>query len=342
MILEPSKTSFDAGASTFSCAFIDEEDSGITYLYYTGAKDTEWTHAAIGLAVSKDGESFRKIAELNPLVDGRKGGFNSKESVTPAVVRISNHYYMFFAGSSSTSKFLPYGRRIGVAYADDPLGPWEVLGVIAKPESYWEGWSIDLGPNVVKLGEREVLLFYSNVNNKTPFDIIPSPRNWFRYMGISMGILKVKRSIGILKVRIKSPRSIEATKYEGNPLKHLNGPKESPNASLFCPGYLSLNNKHFLLPTISNYSIGFPYRQYIGLVSDNNPYFKNAETVSVLIDGPKEKKDILPHSRSEIALDTPCPVVKEDGIYLYYSVMDRHDGIWKTALSIIDRQSFAN
>jgi len=87
---------------------------------------------------------------------------------------------------------------------------------------------------------------------------------------------------------------------------------------------------------MSTYSVGFPFHQYIGLVVDDNPYFENAKKISVLINGPSEKKDIIPNIMSEIALDTPSPIIRDDKIYLYYSVMDRQDSIWKTALSIID------
>jgi hypothetical protein len=322
VILAPSKRGFDAGASTFICAYKDQEDPDVTYIYYSGAKDRTWSHTAIGVAISDDGKHFRKLEKVNPLIDGGNRQFNSKESVTPAVVRISNYYYMFFAGSAS-----PYRRKIGVAYAGDPRGPWEILKVIAKPEKYWEGWSIDLGPTVVKLGERDVLVFYSNVNNKSPFNLLFGPR--YR-----------RRSIGILKIKILGQKSVEALKYEGNPLTLLNGLKGKPNESLFCPGYLSINKKHFLLPTMSIYSIGFPYQQYIGLITGESPFFKCNKTISVLIDGPTEKTNILPEIKSEIALDTPSPIITEDVIYLYYSVMDRYDGVWKTALTAIDKNSF--
>jgi hypothetical protein len=327
VILDPSRAGFDAGAATFGCIFADEDDPGNLYLYYSGAKDTKWTHAAIGLALSRNGKDFRKLGE--PLVDGQRGQFNSKESLTPAVVRLSNYYYMFFAGSKETSRPLHYRRVIEVAYSSDLKGPWEVCGIIAKPRSIWEGWSIDLGPSIVKLSEEEVLVFYSNVDNKALFNILFGPRFWHRY-------------IGILKVKIRSPRSFEALRYEQNPLRHLNAPKGYPNESLFCPGYFSLGHKHFLLPSMSTYSVGFPYRQYVGLAIDDNPYFKNAKNISVLVDGPKEKKEILPYSKSEIALDTPSPIIMDDKLFLYYSVMDRLDGVWKIALVIFNKKSFEN
>lgn len=42
----------------------------------------------------------------------------------------------------------------------------------------------------------------------------------------------------------------------------------------------------------------------------------------------------MPNIKSQIALDTPCPIIKEGKLYLYYAVMDRADKIWKTALTI--------
>ncbi|MCW4033037.1 MAG: hypothetical protein NWF08_06550 [Candidatus Bathyarchaeota archaeon] len=330
IILGKQEKDFDTSSSTYGCVFIDEEDPNTTYYYYSKAKDKKWSHVSIELAISNDFKQFRKLTELNPLIDGKKGKFNSRESATPAVVRLRNHYYMFFSGSSSVPVgSFHYGRKIGVAIADDPRGPWEVIGVIAKPEKYWEGLSIDLGPSVVKINDSEVLLYYSNINNKIPLHLLFDHRYWHR-------------SIGLLKVTIESPRSIKGLKHEGNPLKHLNGPKGSPHESIFCPGCFKLDNKYYLLPTMSTYSVGFPFHQYIGLVTDANPYFENAGRISVLINGPDEKRKIIPNIKSEIALDTPSPIVIEDKIYLYYSVMDRQDGIWKTALSIIDMQSFKN
>lgn len=327
IILGKPKNGINSGSTTYGCVFLDEEDPNTAYYYYSKVKDKKWSHVSIELATSNDFIHFQELAELNPLIDGKKGEFNSRESATPAVVRLKNHYYMFFSGSSS----LPigsfhYGRKIGVAISDDPRGPWEVLGVIAKPEEYWEGLSIDLGPSVVRTSDDEVLLYYSNINNKIPLHLLFDHRYWHR-------------SIGILKVKIESPRSVKGLKHERNPLRHLNGSKGSPNESVFCPGYFKLDKMYYLLPTMSTYSVGFPFHQYIGLVVDDNPYFKNTEKISVLINGPDEKKDIIPNIKSEIALDTPSPLIRGNKMYLYYSIMDRQDGIWNTALSILDISS---
>jgi hypothetical protein len=332
-ILEPSKGEFDAGGSGFGCAYVDEDDPGTTYLYYTGARDTGWSHSAIGLAVSKDSEHFRKEIELNPIIDGEKGQFNARESLTPVVVRVGNHYYMLFAGSCyifQRHKFdLWHGRRIAIACADDPRGPWRILKVVAKPDLRWEGWSIDLGPTVAKLGQDEILVYYSNVNCKNPLSI-PFPRGYLR------------RSLGILRLKIRSPSSVTCEKYFGNPLKHLNGVTGSPGESLFCPGYLLVKDRHFLIPTMSTYSMVSPPPQYIGLITGESPYFSDrADAVSVLVDGSAERTSIL-NTRSQICLDTPSPIVKEDTVHLYFAAADRSNEVWKTCLTTLSLSTFQN
>ena len=96
IILKPSKNSFDEGSSAFICAFVDSEEPKTTYLYYSGAKNTKWNQAGIGLAISNNGLNFKKFTKSNPLIECEKGKFNSRNSITPAVVRLRNHYYMFF------------------------------------------------------------------------------------------------------------------------------------------------------------------------------------------------------------------------------------------------------
>jgi len=91
---------------------------------------------------------------------------------------------------------------------------------------------------------------------------------------------------------------------------------------------------------MSTYSVGFPYKQYIGIMDINNDPFlnrSNRNDIFVLLDGPKEKQELLPNIKSEIALDSPSPVYRDDKIYLYYSVTDRHDNVGKIALSIFDK-----
>ena len=41
----------------------------------------------------------------------------------------------------------------------------------------------------------------------------------------------------------------------------------------------------------------------------------------------------LAEAKSEIALDTAAPVMGKEKMWLYYSAMDRHDGVWKICLS---------
>jgi len=319
VILDASHGRFDSGAATFETVFIDEEDPDTIYMFYTGAEDTRWSHSSIGLATSTDGINFRKAAELNPILENQKPSFCSKGARTPAVARVGNHFYMILTGIPSSWK----GRRIGVAYADDPRGPWKIIRELIRPEKYWEGNDIDLGPCVSKINESELIVYYSNVSNKWRARLLFGPHY-------------LLRKIGILKLKITSPSSIEAYRYEGNPLKHLNGPKGSWNESLFCPGHLEIQDTHYLFPAASTYSTGFPYKKYIGMVTDSSPYFQEPQQTSILINGPKEKNKIMPTIRSEIALDTPCPLIRKNKLFLYYAVMDRSDSIWRTALTIFN------
>jgi hypothetical protein len=216
-----------------------------------------------------------------------------------------------------------HNRRLGIAVADQPIGPWKFLRQLIEPTRHWEGNDIDLGPGVFSLNEKEHLLFYSNVSNKAFLDLVPWPRYWHR-------------QVGILTLQISQEEKIKAERCYRNPLGHLNGQRGSWNESVFCSGYFQLQDKHYLLPATSTYSIGFPYGQYNGLVEDSSPFFENPTAKKILIDGPNEKNNIIPDIKSEIALDLPSPLLRTSSneLWLYYSVMDRADGVWKTALSI--------
>lgn len=317
IILDVSGSGFDAAAATFGTLYYDEDNPKEYLLLYTGASDIKWSRTSLGLATSSDGLSFSKLGE--PVLSCEE--LNFKEIVTPTVFRVGNYFYMAFAGR-------PFGkgRRICLAYSDDPKGPWSFIRVIAEPEYLWEGNNIDLGPSTVKVDENEVLIYYSNVDNKL-LEKVLRPRYW-------LSPVFWLRRIGILKLKINSPKNVEVYKFKCNPLKQLNGPKGSWNESLFCPGVLKLGDNYYLFPSASTYSIGFPYKQYIGMAVDSTPYFTTPRLIEILIDGPREKEQILPNIRSEIALDTPAPIIVDGKLYLYYAVMDRADGLWKTALTI--------
>jgi hypothetical protein len=309
VILEPSNQGFDVAASTFGCLFSGAEDKNY-YLYYTGSIDTKWSKTSIGVARSHDGVKFVKYSG-NPVISV------GNTSVTPAVFKAKGRYWMVFAFKPDQKQ----GRRLGIAAADGPLGPWEFIKQLIQPELFWEGNDIDVGPSAASLSGEDHLVFYSNVSNKRFLNLIAIPR--YRH-----------RRIGILQLKISGSKDIKLVRWHKNPLSHLNGKKGSWNESLFCPGYFSRGKKHFLLTAASTYSVGFPYKQYIGLVVDSTPFFETPNNKNILINGSKEKKAILPNIKSEIALDSPSPLIRENELWLYYSIMDRADGIWKSALSI--------
>jgi len=325
VVLDVSRGEFDKGATAMGSIFLNIGDTNKWYLFYTGAVDTKWSRTNIGLATSKNGIEFVKNSE-DPLLEADHGHFPCTQALNPAVVRVNNRFYMIFSGKFvSTSS-----RKLGIAYADDPKGPWQTIGELIKPTYFWEGRNIDNGCSVVKLDDETLLLYYSSLMSPKTYDVFSFLRRY------------PIRRIGILKVRIHgtSPSEIEAMRFSGNPLKHLNGHKSSWHESVFCPGYVKLNNTHYLFPAASTYSVGFPYKQYIALVTSCSPYFNPQETSkpAKLIDGPLEKTKIIPDIKGEIALDTPSPYfdAENNKLFLYYSAADRVNGIWKTALTTFD------
>jgi len=324
IILDVSPRGFDAKGASFGSVFACEDDPKRVFLFYSGAQNSQMLQSTIGLAVSTNGLRFRKEGKTS-ILEGSPGSFCYAQALTPAVTRIRNRFYMIFSGKSSSES----SRRIGIACGDDPKGPWHILGEILKPTHLWEGVHIDNGPTLVKLDETTFLIFYSNVTTHHKLDI---PAYLRRYP---------IRRIGIAKIRIRGPSlsQIEANKLSTNPLKHLNGARGSWNESVFCPGYLQLNEMHCLIPAASTYSTGFPYKQYIGIVSHKTPFFNKSQThIQKLIDGPSEKSQIIPGIKSEIALDSPSPLLikEKNKLFLYYSVADRADYVWKIALTTFD------
>ena len=327
IVLSVSSNGFNRGSVAFGSAFIDDNDPSNIFFFYSGAQDTLWSHSAIGLAVSNDGFKFKKIGS-SPILEGDAQSFCSGEAMTPAVTRVGNRFYMVFSGRPSRKA----SRRIGIAYADDLKGPWRLLGEILKPTQVWEGVHLDNGPTLVKLDETSFLIFYSNLASNSKLDIFAFLRRY------------PIRRIGIAKVRIRGPSlsQIEAYKLSTSPLKHLNGARGDWNESVFCPGYFQLNGMHHMVPAASTYSVGFPYRQYIGIASSNTPYFNKSHTyIEKLIDGPSEKSKIMPNIKSQICLDSPSPLLVKNKrkLFLYYSVADRADYVWKIALTTFDLQN---
>jgi hypothetical protein len=323
IVLDVSSSGFDRCSVDFGSIFVDENDPGTIFLFYSGTRDAQWSHSALGLALSNDAFKFRKISD-NPILEGNSQSFNHRETLTPVITRVGNRFYMVFSGRRSSNK----SRRIGIAYADDPKGPWHILGEILKPTHVWEGVHLDNGPALVKLDETSFLIFYSNLDN-SQFDIFAFLRRY------------PLRRIGIAKVRIQGPSlsQIEVYKLSTNPLKHLNGARGDWNESVFCPGYFQLNGMHYMVPAASTYSVGSPYKQYIGIASNNTAYFNKACTnIEKLIDGPSEGSEIIPNIKSQICLDSPSPLLikEKNKLFLYYSIADRTDYVWKIALTTFD------
>ena len=323
--------SWDEGAASLGCAFVDQDDPDKVFLFYSGVPDKCWSRGAIGLAISNDGFDFRK-ADDNPLIEGSSESFYTKEAVFPAVIRIKNRFFMVFTCRASHRS----PRLLSIAYADDLKGPWKVICRLIKPSEPWEGNNIDNGPGLARLTEDTFLVYYSSLSQRTTFRQVLAQS--LRRLHLPFPHFYFTRRIGVLKVRIRgtTKSKIEAQRYINNPLGRLNGARGNWNESLFCPGYMAFEKTHCLFPAASIYS-SYPPKQSVGFASSTAPFFPENETsIQKLFDGSAEKNQIMQNSVGEIALDTPSPILRTtrgNDIFLYCGVMDRKDGVWKTALS---------
>jgi len=239
----------------FASAYLDES-TGETFLFYSDAS-LDWSTSCVSVAVSRDGISFR------PLEEGRALVRFGQRSMGPALFRAAGKFFMAFAFEGRSGV-----RGIALARADDLLGPYEVLGVLAGPRCLWEGTAIDIGPSVAPVSEREFLVFYSNVlvfwrylyaslRSRGP-STYRAPLKRRSPAALLRSLIPGRRRLGILRLRITRAGHVLAARYERNPLSHLNGRWGSWRESLFCPGYMELDGQHLLFPTAAIYSRGRP------------------------------------------------------------------------------------
>ena len=264
---------WDCRGATWCCVEYMEEDETF-YLYYSGfgEKEADKPVWSIGLATSRDGVKFTK--QGSPVLE--HSSFCSYKAWIPVVFRVKNRFFMVFAGASEKGS----GGKLGIAWADDPKGPFKVIREILRPEYFWEGAGIDLGPGYLPMAEDKLLIYYSNHAVRRSELILNMLstflRKGWKHLSIRDTYRYVRRRIGIAELKITgtSEWDIEILRYSGNPLTHLNGPLGSWDESLFCPGLLKTADYYCLLPTTSAYSISFPYKQYVGLVKAKSPFFQ--------------------------------------------------------------------
>ena len=246
-----------------------------------------------------------------------KADWTFHETTTPNVAKTSDGFIMAFAGRRGRYD----NRRLFIAKSDTLDGPWEVSAQSYSPSNPWEGRNIDLGPGNITEGN-SILFFYSSAYPRlsqiaTAFlrrPHIPSESNLMRYE---------KRRIGILRVGIREPRTINGSACP-LPLKCIPG---TSFESVFCPGYTTIDDHHLFFVVGSNYSLGYPFEQSIGVVeSQSSPtaWDTEQEIRSIIT-----SKDLPPPFSDHPAFDTP-DVVPTGGstLKLHFSVMSRGIDRW--------------
>jgi hypothetical protein len=307
------KNSFDYYSVAFPSLL---EEEGEFFLYYTGAANKNWGFTSIGVATSRNLFEFRR--KNGSIIEGQKNSKFSYEAVTPAIIKVKSKYYLIFAGRKHR-----YDHRVlGIAYSDDPAGPFKIIGVIYKPSVDWEGYSIDNGSTLVKITEDEFLIYYSNCAPSLKNIILRKP---------------FIRKIGFLKVKIKGVTSNSIEVFSSKNPVSLNGPIGSWTESVFCPGYLhGLSNENYLFFATSTYS-KYPISQYIGYISVDSPFLTYFKSQPFKILSAKDIQEIS--NIKYVGFDYPCPINdphKKGKIILLYSVLDRTTNQWSIFRSILE------
>ena len=246
-----------------------------------------------------------------------KSEWRFAETITPNAIKTSDGFVLAFAGRRASNE----SRRVFVARSSTLDGPWEVEGRPYTPSEAWEGRNVDLGPGNM-LENDSMMFFYSSAYPRfrqvarsflrRPH--FPSEQNFMRYE---------KRRIGILKVSANEPRVISGRR---EPIP-LNCPPGTPFESVFCPGYTVLDKLHLFFMACSNYSMGYPFEQLIGVVeSDSSPAnWRTTQEIRAAI----TSGDLPPPLSSHTAFDTPDPVpLGQDRVMLYFSAMSRDLQRW--------------
>jgi hypothetical protein len=295
------KDAFDAHSVAFPGIY---KEAGTTYLYYTGSPDRKWSSASIGVAWSTNGESFERCS--NSVILNQSSSDFSWEAVTPAVVKFEANYYMILSGRHRRHN----RRALGVAYSSSPKGPFSIIKTVHAHTEQWEGYSIDNGTTIVKVGGNKFLFYYSNCALSFVDTLLRR---------------KLKRQIGFIELAIDdSQHEIEITTREG-PLLGLNGVENSWNESIFCPGYVQLEHKGLLFFASSTYSLGH-IPQAIGYAFVDSPKISRILSSPMMLIGPSA----FGYSPlSVLAFDSPSPLLSGNQIDLFFSIMDRQSGDWK-------------
>jgi predicted GH43/DUF377 family glycosyl hydrolase len=205
------------------------EESGYK-MWYDGADFDD--NIQVGLALSKDGKSWRKAAQ-NPVLDGEPSGWDAFGEHAPFVLKDGNLYKMWYEGSDGNVRQLGYATsRDGINWRKNPGNP--VLQ--AGPDAY----------DQFVAGHGTVL--YEDGLYKL----------WYHAIGDLDGIGDLDASIAYAT----SPDGIHWTKH--GPV--LVGAPESWDTGLWGPSVLKVNGRYWMW-----YSAGGPiYPISIGVATSRD------------------------------------------------------------------------
>jgi hypothetical protein len=122
------------------------------YMFY---RNDNTSKPSIGLMTSSNGLNW---TEHGTILSASSSGFDSAEVIAPTVLFENGTWYLWYECDDASNPGL---RRIGVATATNPIGPWTKRGIALQSIGGWEGTGGLLGtPAISKVGSRYCLWYH--------------------------------------------------------------------------------------------------------------------------------------------------------------------------------------
>jgi len=141
-------------------------------LFYSGYRDqgmpTKGFPAALGLAISPDGQTFTRVSDL-PILQPTQGWYDNDAIYSPTILRTGGLYHMIYVGHSYTDFSQIGAGGVYLLHASSPDGrTWTKSSEpIARPGQF-DGWRRDgiAEPYLVERGPGEFLLFFTGLGGE--------------------------------------------------------------------------------------------------------------------------------------------------------------------------------
>jgi len=279
-------------------------------MYYSVAGNLTY----IGRKISMDGKNW---TDQGAVLERTPGAWDN-EIWCPSVIKIGNEYKMLYTGRNNGV------TQVGLATSADGVNwtKYEGNPVFNCPDEWAHNDTEGFGIIYIK-EEKKILLFYNTLSHSVrEIGIAESEDfvNWTPHQSTPVFSTSI---FSRLKKKLHNLLGIQYPLF----LPTI----DDYRYHQFCACQFRYGNKYYALVPSQSW-----VRDYakIALYECDNPYFSEKDRIfrGFFVSGSEEDFDF--HD-----IDTPCPVIFDNKMYLYYS--GEHEGIWHMGLIEISNLSSA-